>query len=182
MKRTIFFSGFILLLSFLTSCRNDDSYSELQKKEENTIKAYIKRENIKVVTTLPTTWDENTYYHSPSGLYFHLVDKGNEAKTINTASKTKIGFYTIEYELDEKKTILSKKWESGDVPGGNPISLIYGDTYYYTVYGMGIYEAIGLMKNKDSVAKIIVPSSLNTTSYSNVLKVVSYDVRIAVIN
>ncbi|MFV0392745.1 MAG: DUF4827 family protein [Paludibacteraceae bacterium] len=182
MRKIVFFSAFIVLVSLLASCRNDDSYSALQKKEENTIKAYIKREGIDVVTTLPTTWNENTYYLSPSGLYFHLEDKGNEDKTLNTTSKTKIGFYTIEYELDENKTILSKKWESGDVPGGSPITLIYGDSYYYTVYGTGIYEAIGLMKNKESVAKIIVPSFLNTSSYSNVLKAVSYDIRIAVVN
>lgn len=169
---------FAAMLLLIAACSNEDSFSALQKKETNTINAYIAREGIRVTTTLPTTWDEKTYYKSPSGLYFHLTIKGDTAFAVNSQSKTRVGLWMIEYELDEQNTIRYKQWYPGDVSGGQPLKVTYGDAAYITLLGAGLYEAIGLMKYHNSEARIIVPSSLNTTTYSQSVKPVSYDLRL----
>lgn len=165
------------LLAFV-ACRNGESFSALQKKETNQMNAYIAREGIKVVTSLPQKWDEKVYFKSPTGLYFRLENQGDTNIVLNPDSKTRVGLWMIEYELDEQKTVRSKQWVPGDVSGGQPLMMTYGDVSYIALLGAGMYEAIGLMKYHNATAKIIVPSSLNTRTYADNLKPVSYDLKL----
>lgn len=175
MKKTIiFFSIITLSLSFF-SCNNKETYSDLQKKETNTINAYIKRNNIQVVEKIPSEWGENVYYLSPSGLYFHLIQEGDTATSISNWEKAKVFYRILEHELDENKTVLADHISSSNT-SPDPSMILYGDLGYYSLVGQGMYEAIGLMKNNGSRAHIIVPSSLNTSSYSNNLIPICYEV------
>lgn len=181
MKKTTYILIILAFLLTFSACNKGERYSDLQKKEENIIKEYIDRNNIQVVEEIPETWGANTYYKTPSGLYFHLVAEGDKNVTIKKSALSTVYLWTIEHELDEQKTVLSRKWEPADTFDGNPTKFRYGNPYYATMYGTGLYEAIGLMKNKNSVAKIIVPSFLNTDKYSDILKAVGYELKIAVI-
>lgn len=186
MKKTTYILSILAIILAFSACKDEtrypnERYSDLQKKEEKTIKEYIARNNIQIVEEIPETWGTNTYYKTPSGLYFHLVEKGDENVSLSTSNKSIVYIWTIEHELDEQKTILSKKWEPADTFDGQPTKIRYGDSYYNTVYGSGLYEAIGLMKNKNSIAKIIVPSFLNTDKYGDISKAVGYELKITVI-
>lgn len=181
MKKITNIFSILAALLMLSACNDTKTYSELQKEETKNIEAYILRNNIEVVKTMPETWGPNTYYQTPSGLYFHLSEVGEKDVSISTTTVSTVYIWTIEHELDEQKTILSKKWEPADTFDGRPTKIRYGDSYYATALGAGLYEAIGLMKNRNSVAKIIVPSFLNTSTYSDVLKAVGFEIKIAVI-
>lgn len=164
------------LLFAFSSCKerdpNFERYSVLQKKEENTINSYILRNNIKVVKELPDVWESDVYYESSSGLYIHIEDEGDASSTLNTSGITKVLIRTIEYELDEKNTVISSKMYPNEYPF--PDSFNYGNPS--SAPNLGIYEAVGIMKNEGSKAKIIVPSALNTDTYKNMLKAVKYDI------
>lgn len=168
---------FALVFAF-SSCKDKDPnferYSVLQKKEENAIKAYINRNNIKVVKEFPTVWEPNIYYESYSGLYIHIEDEGDSTSSLNPSGITKVLIRTIEYELDEKNTIISSKMHPNEYPF--PDSFNYGNPA--SAPNIGIYEAVGIMKNEGSKAKIIVPSALNTDTYKDVLKAVRYDIHL----
>lgn len=172
MNKTTYIISFLIFLLALSACDDRKTYSELQKEEENTIKAYILRNNITVVKEMPTTWAPNIYYETPSGLYIHISDEGDTAKSLDLTSMTKVVIRTVEYELDEKNTIISSKMYPGEYL--YPDEFIYGNPS--SAPNMGIYEAVGIMKNEGSKATIIVPSSLNVESYSNILKAVRYDI------
>lgn len=174
-------SIFFLLLSsaLFFSCSNNITYSDLQNKETQTINEFIKRNNIQLVTTFPAEneWKSNLYYKSSTGLYFHLDSVGDKTDTIR--ANAIVGYRFIEYALDSVQTIRLKNWEPRDFP--NPTTINYGTTAALSAIGTGVYQALGLMKNLNSQAEIIVPSSLNTSTYSNTVTPVKYLLKITVI-
>jgi len=176
-KNSIFFLILSLILFF--SCSNSVTFSDLQDKETQTINDFIKRNNIQLVTTLPAEneWKSNLYYKSSTDLYFHLDSVGDKTDTIR--ANAIVGYRFIEYALDSVQTVRLKNWEPRDFP--NPTTINYGTTTALTAVGSGIYQALGLMKNLNSQAEIIVPSALNTSSYSNSVTPVKYLLKITVI-
>ncbi len=176
-------ASYILTLTFLLigfiACNDEDSYSDLQKKEKKTIESFISNNNIQIVKTLPSDWTSNVYYNTPTELYINIIDEGDKTVSINSTSRTRVGFRTLEYYLDGRG-IISDKRSANEYP--YPIMITYGDSYYASQIGAGIYEAIGLMKNLHSRAKVIVPSYLNTTTYSDSLTPIGYDIEITVID
>lgn len=154
----------LMIVVFSTACNKGKTYSQLQDEEQVVIENYIKSNNIQVVTTLPESgeWGENVYYKSPSGLYFHMINEG--VKTDSIRSNTQVGFRYIERNIDEKNSIRRQNWEPRDFK--EPITFIYGSASVSLYMGVGLQEAIGLMKYKYSEAIAIVPSGLNTSEYS----------------
>ncbi|MHB9056854.1 MAG: DUF4827 family protein [Paludibacteraceae bacterium] len=170
----------IFLLTILGACTNKTSYSQLQDQEIATINNYILQNNIQVVTTMPkdSVWGADIYYKSTSGLYFHLENRGDTTTAVELNSS--VGYRFIEYNLDAAKSVRIKNWEPWDFP--EPMVITYGSSTAITSIGTGIYEALGLMKYKYSMAKIIVPASLNTSTYTQNVTPVGYDLKITVLN
>ncbi|NLO71951.1 MAG: DUF4827 domain-containing protein [Porphyromonadaceae bacterium] len=179
MKRTSNLFFILSLIILFVSCSNKESFSDLQKKEEKTIEQYIAMNNIKVVKTIPESWTANTYFLSPSGLYIHISEVGDPTISTTLISRAKVTIRTLEYELNAEKTVISDKMDDNSYPGG--IRLTNGDPTSNTLIGQGIYEAVAIMKNKDSKASIVVPSTLNTKTYSNNLTPRGYDIVITAI-
>lgn len=180
-KLTVLFT--LLIVVFSTSCNKYKTYSQLQDEEQVVIENYIKSNNIQVVTTLPKSgeWGENVYYKSPSGLYFHLINEG--VKTDSVRNNTQVGFRYIEKDINADNTIRRQNWEPRD--SKEPITFIYGSSTASLMLGVGLQEAIGLMKYKHSEAMAIVPAGLNTSSYSDnryQLYPVTYRLKITSIN
>ena len=173
MKKTIIFFSIATLFFGLFSCGKEDSFSNLQKKETKTINAYIKENHIQVVDKMPSEWTENVYYHTPSGLYISIEHEGDTSVNVSQWTKAKVRYRTIEHELDSAKTVVTDHISSSH-SSREPAELLYGDLSSYSSVGQGMYEAIGIMKNKGARAKLIVPSSLNTTNYSYNLKTIGY--------
>lgn len=172
----------LLMVVFGTACNKDKTYSQLQDEEQAVIQNYIKNNNIQVVTELPESgqWGKNVYYKSPSGLYFHLIQ--DSLKTDSVRLNSRVGFRYIEQYLDDTNLVRQKNWEARDYT--EPYTFIYGNTLSSSYLGIGLQEAIGLMKYKNSEAIAIVPAGLNTSAYSedrNKLYTVIYKLKITTI-
>ncbi len=175
MKKKLFILTIVLLA--LYSCGSDTvSYSELQDKEQKNIKEYIKRNKIKIVKEMPQVdkWAENLYYKSESGLYFHLISKGDT--TIQVKNNSIISIRFLLSKIDKNNTLLIRNWDPQDF--STPEKLKISDLSYNPSFGIGVQEALRYMKNKQSEAIIIVESALNTNSYKNSVTPVKYQLKI----
>lgn len=173
-KTTLLFAFIATMLISITGCKNEKSYSELQDLEQVNIKSYIKRKNINVVTDMPTQWQPSTYYKSSSGLYFHLIEEGNEAIQLNEKSNISVRF--IVTKIDEKESLLLRNWEPMDFV--DPLNVRLIDASSNNLFGIGVYEAIRYMKYQGAEARIIVPSEINTSEYKNTVTPVTYHLKI----
>ncbi|MDO9154739.1 MAG: DUF4827 family protein [Paludibacter sp.] len=154
---TFLISLFFTVTVLLTSCDDKKTYAELLKDERITIAEYIKRNNIQVVTTLPTqsTWPNNTYFKTTSGLYFQLIDKGDNSETADTLETNDlVSVRYIQYSLTEKSDSIFN-WNTIDSP--YPTTFNFKD---YSQVSTAWHEAISYMKRNESEAKIIVTSKL----------------------
>ncbi len=169
---------FILSVSLLTlvGCNDTITYSELQDREQENIKAYLDRNDIKVVKVMPKEgeWKENIYYKSESGLYFHLVSPGDSTLKVQKSSIISIRF--ILTKINKKNTVILRNWEPQDLL--YPEQLKLSDLSYNPRFGIGIQEALGYMKNYQSEAIVIVESTLNVTNYKNTVTPVKYRLKI----
>lgn len=176
MKRISYFFFLVFIISICsTSCSNTKTYAQQLDDEQALIKAYIKRNNINVLTSLPANknWRENDYYKSGSGLYFHLVDSGKLA----TPGDTLKSKYTVvprykQYALALNSDTISY-WNTIDF--AFPSDFIYED---YTQSCLGFQEAVKYMKRIDSEAKLIVPSSLGFSTDKNSVTPYGYTLKI----
>ncbi len=170
----------LFILAAMVACDDTKSYSELQDEELVTIENFIKQNNIQVVTTKPADngWGTNVYYKTASGLYIHMVSTGEKTDSLSVNST--VGYRVIEYLLDDNKTVQFKNWEVRDYI--NPIRFTYGSSTAITSIGTGMHEAIGIMKYKNSEARVIIPSGLNTGSYNQNVIPVGCDLKVTVIN
>jgi hypothetical protein len=152
------FSLIFVLSTLIVSCDDDVTYAEQLRAEKKLIADYIKRNNIKVISELPDTsvfpWPDNTYYLSPSGMYFRLEEKGNAVDSLEVSSGDKINPRYHQYTLTESPDTVSD-WSTIDF--AYPSSFYYGDL---TQACDAWHEAVGYMKYSNSIAKIIVPSKL----------------------
>ncbi|VBB43385.1 conserved exported hypothetical protein [uncultured Paludibacter sp.] len=175
-KISIILSFFLLIIVFY-ACSNTKTYSELQDEEQALIANYIQRNNITVVTTLPEPdkWNENQYYKSSSGLYFHLVNPGEYTTTDTVKLKSTIAFRYRLYTLNNPSDTVDNNWSTIDYPAPNII--VYG----YTSSTAGLQEAIKYMKYQNSEAKVIVPHNLNSSTYLQSVTPMAYDLKIKIV-
>jgi len=178
MKRIsyLFFLAFLTSL-LATSCSDTKTYAELLKDEKNLIEAYVKRNNIEVVSTFPanTAWRNNgkdVYVLTTSGLYFHMVNSGDLSSNDTLMSKNIVVPRYKQYTLCVVADTLSN-WSTIDYT--YPSSFTYGDL---TLSCKAFHEAASYMKRNDSEAKIIVPSSIGFSSELNSVTPMGYDLKI----
>ena len=181
MKRISYLFLIVFLASILaSSCSNTETYAQLLNDEQNLIKAYIKRNNIEVVSTFPTDtpWVKDgkvVYVLIPkSGLYFHLINPGDGYKTdsdtivINNTVVPRFKQYTLNIVSD---TI--SNWNTIDYPYTS--NFIYGDL---TQSCKGFQEAVSYMKRNNSEAKLIVPSTIGFQADLMSVTPMGYDLKI----
>jgi len=173
---------YLLVLTLLTSivitsCSNNTTYADELKTEQSLIKNYIKRENIKVLSKMPTTWGPNDYVLTESGLYFHL-DSVGEKITGDTleAGNTVIPRY-IQYTLGEPADTI-RKWTTIDFP--YPTTFVYGDNSDLNISCTAFQEAVSYMKRSESYAKIIVHSKIGFKENWTPATPIAYELKIRI--
>lgn len=181
MKKILFITSLLLLTIGFVACSDDENtkpYGQLQDEEQALIKDFIKRNNITVVTTMPKSdaWGENEYYKSSSGLYFHLVKAGDTQNNDTVKTKYKISYRSKIYTLSVPGDTISN-WSTVDY--AYPDVFMYGD---YTSTGTGLQEAAKYMRFVNSHAKIIIPHSLNVSSYLQNVTPIGCEIKITAIN
>ncbi len=178
MKRISYFFFLVFIISLCsTSCSNTKTYAQQLDDEQALIKAYIKRNNINVLTSLPANkdWHDNDYYKSGSGIYFHLVDSGSTMDTTTIRLKNTVVPRYKQYALALNSDTISN-WNTIDFP--YPADFVYGDLSQSC---KAFQEAATYMKRNDSQAKIIVPSSIGFTADQNSVTPYGYTLKIKIL-
>ena len=159
-KAFIILLGVVISLSFF-SC-NDTSYAKELEIEKELISNYIKRNNIKVISSaLPSNeaWPENNFYKTSDNIYINITKAGIGSDSIENGNKAILRFKS--YTLNENPDSLLN-WTTVHFP--SPPSFTYynpalASFSYYTLSACEAwYWAIYYMKRAGAEAKIIVPS------------------------
>lgn len=164
-----------ILMLFAYSC-NNNIYSELLKAERKLIEAYIEKEGIIVVDTIPAEWGEKVYYKDPQydNFYFHLVQQGD-----TTQEEIEAGEFVLlrfkRYTLDEYPDTLYN-WSTLDNP--EPIKMQYQVTSKESCSGWQV--ALKYMKYTDSQCKIICPSKMGFSEENSSVTPYGYDLKIKI--
>jgi len=183
----LFFKLFLITVSFValfSACTDKVTYAEQLASEKSLISDFISRNNITVVETLPKLdkWPDNLYYKSPTGLYFHLTDKGDkyiEEGKLNPDSLSVndlIVFRYIKYTLGTKPDTATYL-NTADSP--YPTKFNYYD-FTQKQSCKGWHEAVSYMKYHNAQAKIIVYSKLGFSTDQSAVIPYGYDVRILI--
>ena len=175
----LFLKLFLLLTitaAIIVSCDDNVTYAEQLRAEKELIADYIKRNNIKVINELPDDtvfpWPDNTYYLSPSGMYFRLVERGNAVDSLAVAKGNKINPRYHQYTLTTTPDTISD-WSTIDY--AFPSSFYYGDL---TQACDAWHEAVEYMKYSNSIARLIVPSKLGFEADENSVTPYGYYLKI----
>jgi len=176
----IFFVSVLAVLGFV-SC-SSGTYADKLDDEKKLIADFIKRQNIKVVSEFPADneWGDKVYVRTKSGLYYHLVDPGDNTNLSDTISDNdQVIVRYITYTLDQKADT-SYYYSTLDAP--TPYTFYY-DKEYTSSSGacVGWQEAVKHMKYNNSSAKIIVPSKLSFDTYLQDVTPMGYDMKIKIL-
>ena len=160
MKRISFLFLIVFLASILiSSCSNSTTYAEQLKLEKLQIADYIKRNNINVISKLPTKfkdWGATDYYLSSDGLYFHLDSPGDTINKNDTlALNDDVVPRYIEYTLADPTVIHTSNWSTIDYP--EPVTFTYGNTSKSCI---AFHEAAKYMNHNNAHAMLIIPSKI----------------------
>ena len=154
-KRLIYSSLILAVLSLtVNSCTSSTSYSKELENEENLIKAWIKRNHIKILDEFPedSLFAEDEMYHFNEGIYFQMLDtgRGNEVLQEGDVIILRYSSSTL-----DKNPVVEDYWSTEDRPYPNEI--VYGSL---TNSCKGWNAAFELMKRDSAYARIIVPSKM----------------------
>ncbi len=174
MKKLIYYISFAFVAFIFFSSCNDTTYAKELKLEKMLIDDFIKLHNIKVLKSLPATseWNDNDYYLTPDGLYFHLVDSGI-GKDILEISDVIVPRYK-QYTLNVVSDTINN-WTTNDFPYSD--DFVFGD---YNQSCTAFHEAVSFMKRNESVAKIIVPSKIGFKEYWKPATPMGYELKIKI--
>jgi len=166
-----------LTLLIVSACKDDGmTYAEELKAEKELIADFLSRQNIQVVTTMPSfPWPDNVYYKSKSGLYFRLTNQGDIASQDSVEAGDLVVPRFIQYTLIADKPDTISNMNTVDSP--YPLSFVYLNTAQAC---MGWHEAVGYMKKNNSEAKIIVYSKLGFSQYADPATPIGYDIKIKI--
>ena len=157
-KILIAFWGCVFCFAF-SSCNDEETYADQLKREKELISNYIKRNNIKVISTAPssdTAWETDQYINPEGNMYFNLLKAGTGTDSI---------------EVGDIALVRFKSYTLGETPD----SIINWDVIHYPsvpefVYGNSAeactawHIALSYMKRMDAEAQVIVPSKMGFTS------------------
>ena len=185
MKRISYLFFLIFLASiFASSCSSTRTYAQLLADEQALIDGFIKRNNILVVSTLPTDtpWVKNGrdiyVLLKPSGLYFHLINPGDSSKVKNNPDSLDLKNTVVprfkQYSLGIVSDTISN-WSTIDYP--YPSTFVYGDL---TQSCKAFQEAAYHMKRNNSEAKLIVPSKIGFNADMMSVTPYGYDLKIKI--
>ncbi len=178
LKQIFLILSLIISVGLISIACNDDNvtYAEELKNEKELIADFIKRQNIKVVTTMPTDfpWEDNVYFKSKTGVYFRLTNKGDFATADSIVRSDNIVTRFDQYTLGLK---------SDTVSSYSTINFPYPTEFKYldlTQACTAWHEAVSYMKYNNAECQLIVPSKLSFSQFSRPATPIGYDMTIKV--
>lgn len=173
------FLALAAIIMIISACSDDITYAKELEAERDLIADFIKRNNIKVVETLPEIWPENEkiFYKTKSGLYFRLTEVGDTTtivgdstiKELEAGDRVSLRFlqYTLNVKADTINNMSTTDFSS-------PSVFNYADL---TQVNEAWHEAVSLMKYQDAEATILVRSKLNFDIFSSPATPIGYDLK-----
>lgn len=192
-KLTLFFFSLIVCALAFQACDNTKTYAEMLDDEKDAIKAFIKDNNIKVISQSEffnndsiTDTLSNEYVQLTSGVYMQIRDKGskNPADTVKKNDKVLVRF--MEYSLIEKDTTLSNLNyvevvdEFNYTVTSSSIAGIFTQGLMSSYYGPSVPAGwlVPLIYVRDMAhVRIIVPSKMGHSSAMQSVYPYYYDIR-----
>lgn len=168
----------VFIAFLLISCEDENTTAALTKKQTKTIADFISRNNIEVISSIPTdnVWGEKQFLKTSSGLYIHLVDTGEVGETVKSGELITYRFYKI--SLAATQDTVTRNWTTADYP--NP------SEFHYNVDNDeacdAFHEAVKIMKRNNSRAQLIVPAKLGFEEDRNSITPYFYDFKIKLTN
>jgi hypothetical protein len=180
MKKIVKIFTFVtaVFIAFLPiSCEDENTTAALTKKQTKTIADFISRNNIEVITSIPTdnVWGEKQFLKTSSGLYIHLVDTGEVGETVKSGELITYRFYKI--SLAATPDTVTRNWTTADYP--NP------SEFHYNVANeacTAFHEAVKIMKRHNSHAQLIVPAKIGFSEDYTTLTPYFYEFKIKLTN
>ena len=169
----------MILTSFVlfTACKDDNvTYAEELKAEQELIADFISRQQIQVVTVMPTAfpWPDKVYYKTKTGLYFRLTNQGDIVTQDSVIAGDVIVVRYDQYTLTTKPDTISNR---------STIDFVYPSEFKYLDYAQASsawHEAVGFMKYNNAHAKLIVPSKIGFSTFSRPATPIGYDLEIRI--
>ncbi len=178
MKKLLFILNIAIFAGLFSACTSDDSkaYADLIDDEKEAISDYISRNNIEVISQAPANgiWGANQYLLTGSGLYIHIDSIGDADTPALTTGKLIIARYN-KITLNIEPDTVYRNWTPADYP--YPTEFYYGTS---TDVSYAFQEAVSIMKNNNSQAKLIVPSKIGSTEDINNVIPYAYDFKIKI--
>ncbi len=176
MKKILYILLIVVVSLLVVSCATN-SYAKSLEEEKELVADYIKRNNIKVIDTIPTVWEENIYVEIDDYLYFHLSNPGDTASNDSIELGMGVNLRYRRYTLDVYADTVSY-WTTMEAP--NPISFRYGTQSNQTCTGW--LKALPYMKYNNAEAKIICPSKMGFSEEQSTVTPYGYDLKIQLKN
>jgi len=163
-------------VAFLASGCNNNTYSNLRKKEDKLIANYISRNHLEIIEEEPDkdhVWGEKEYYKVAGydNFYYHQIEQGDTTREVVTNDLMIVRYK--QFGLTENADTISY-WTTLD--RAYPVEFHYGNTSECDAVAWHL--AIKQMKYTDSQCEIIVPSKLGfstdqetVTPYVYILKI-----------
>ena len=172
MKVTLkFFLLFLLILPFLSSCSNDETYAEKLKKEKTKLNDYIQTNNLEISSdsaycfshTIP--WPENLYFKTPRGAYINIISNDTTKRAATEGCSVIVRYVATNIE----GTVIADNTSTADSRNG--YEFIY--TADSSTPCIAWNDVMPYLHN-DAEAKIIATSKIGFSTYqSSVTTVIS---------
>ncbi|WP_291530336.1 DUF4827 domain-containing protein [Bacteroides sp. UBA939] len=193
-KLILFFLALLACSVAFQACDDTKTYAEMLEEEKSAINAFIKDNDIKVISQSEfyrndstTDISQNEYVQLASGVYMQIVDKGSEnlADTMKNNDLLLVRF--VEYGLVEKDTTLTNLFDPQIVDEfrytvtSSSIAGIFMDGYMYRKYQSSAVPAgwlVPLSYVRDMAhVKLIVPSKMGHNNAMQSVYPYYYDIR-----
>lgn len=206
MKKVCYLLLVVVTMFTMTACDDYETYAKLKEKEQNTIKAYIDKHHINVITESQfnandstTSVEKNEYvYFDKYGVYMQIVSKGSGSKIKNGENLTILCRFA-EYSIEGDSLFLTNNvdtysWQVDkmivkNTSGTFTATFDTGSSLMYSAYGSAsvptgwllplTYINLGRsLSENDDVARvnIIVPHTMGQTNASSNTKAYFYSI------
>ena len=178
-KQTIFISLILAVFLLSTACKDDTvTYAEELKAEQKLIADFISRQNIQVVTVMPTEfpWPEKVFFKSKTGLYFRLTNQGEISSQDSLLPGDVVVARYEQYTLKVNSDTISNRTT---IDSPYPSEFNYMDLSQ-TQACAGWHEAAGYMQYSKAEAQIIIYSKLGFSHQNRPATPLAFDMEIRI--
>ena len=171
----------ILLTAFLifaSSCKDQMTYSDRLKAEEQAIDRFILKNELSILEKYPSDgiFDENEFYKDPeTGVYYNIISYGDTTKALFIGEKIYVRFSGLKYFLTDDSTTYSNMNPSiypyaQEIEFIGPVTSATKSLYEYPGWVVPLTKV-----GHNGAVKLIVPFSMGSSNERSQFQPTYYD-------